>query len=375
MGVKSSPICCHDSAVQALKVCDSSAMGVKSSPICFHDRALQAFEAWDEEKYTHIRTIAKAQCGKVDLFEEKSSGEKFAVKVMPKNASRPNVGIAMRDERGSGHRFEDPLNEVGIMAHLADLGVKEVLAEPCRFCTDDAHDYILLKHCPVGDLFDFVSGQGAPLCEDIMRSKMRQLLKVVQRLHAANIAHRDISLENILVDNGDLRLIDFSQAVLIRESDDADSAPLRYFVKNGKDHYRAPEAFLPQHGSVAVRAMCPVGRKGGESAFVRHDGHNVEVTLPDYASPGKPCTSLPRGYCAAPVDVFACGACFFAMSFLRPDALTVGDTERHVRSCNRQSRLHQPISEEALDLLSAMLHQDPTKRITINDALRHSWFS
>jgi len=149
---------------------------------------------------------------------------------------------------------------------------------------------------------------------------------------------------------------------------------VRYFVKNGKEHYRAPEAFLIENGSKAVRAMCPVGSKGGENAFVRCDGRNIEVMLPDYASPGKICTSLPRGYCAAPVDVFACGACFFAMSFLRPDALTVGDTERHVHSCNRQMRLHQPISEDAVSLLSAMLHQDPTKRITIDDALRHPWF-
>jgi len=349
-------------------------MGVKASPICFHDRALQAFEVWEEETYTRIRTIAKAQCGQVDLFEDKLSGEKFAVKVMPKTASRPNVGIAIRDERGSSRRYEDPLNEVGVMAHLADLGVTEVLPEPRRFCTDDAHDYILLKHCPVGDLFDFVTGHGGPLSEDVLRSKMRQLLEVVQRLHAANIAHRDISLENILVDNGELRLIDFSQAVPIRESEDVDSAPVRYFVKNGKEHYRAPEAFLIENGSKAVRAMCPVGSKGGENAFVRCDGRNIEVMLPDYASPGKICTSLPRGYCAASVDVFACGACFFAMSFLRPDALTVGDTERHVHSCNRQMRLHQPISEDAVSLLSAMLHQDPTKRITIDDALRHPWF-
>jgi len=349
-------------------------MGVKSSPICFHDRALQAFEAWEEDTYTHIRSIAPAQCGKVDLFEDRLSGEQFAVKIMPKKESRPNVGVDKHDERGSTNRFEDPLNEVGVMAHLADLGVKRVLPEPRRFCTDDAHDYILQKHCPDGDLFDFVKGHGSPLLEESLKGKMRQLLEVVQRLHAANIAHRDISLENILVDEGELRLIDFSQAVPILDSD-ADSAPLRYFVKNGKEHYRAPEAFLPRHGGVALRVECPVGSQGGEHAFVRHEGHNIEVKLPDYASTGKQCTCIPRGYCAAPVDVFACGACFFAMSFLRPDALSVGDIERHVCCCNRQSRQYQPLSQDGMNLLSAMLHQDPTRRITIDDALRHSWFS
>jgi len=202
---------------------------------------------------------------------------------------------------------------------------------------------------------------------------MRQLLEVVQRLHAANIAHRDISLENILVDDGELRLIDFSQAVPIRDSD-VDSTPLRYFVKNGKEHYRAPEAFLPHNGGVALQVECPVGSQGGEHAFVRHCGHNIEVKFPHHAPTRKKCTCIPRGYCAASVDVFACGACFFVMSFLRPDAVSVGDTERHVHCCNRQSRQHQPLSENGMNLLSAMLHHDPTKRITIDDALQHSWF-
>jgi len=349
-------------------------MGVKSSPICFHDRALKAFEAWEEETYTHIRPIAPAQCGKVDLFEDRLSGEKFAVKVMPKMFSRPNVGVEMHDERGSARRFEDPLNEVGVLAHLTDLGVKEVLPEPRRFCTDDAHDYILQKHCPDGDLFDFVKGHGSPLPEESLKRKMRQLLEVVQRLHAANIAHRDISLENILVDDGELRLIDFSQAVPIHDSEDADAAILRYFVKNGKHHYRAPEAFLPHHGGMPVQVTCPEGSQGGEHAFVLHGGHNIEVKLPVDAAPRKQCTCIPRGYCAAPVDVFACGACFFAMSFFRPDALSVGDTEMHVRRCNRQSRTDEPLSEDAMNLLSAMLHQNPTKRITVGDALKHSWF-
>jgi len=44
----------------------------------------------------------------------------------------------MHDERGSTNRFEDPLTEVGVMAHLADLGVKKVLPEPRRFCTHSA---------------------------------------------------------------------------------------------------------------------------------------------------------------------------------------------------------------------------------------------
>lgn len=344
-------------------------------PGCFHDRGLQAFEAWDEQEYTWVKTIADARCGSVSLYHSASGGS-FAVKVMPKTSSRPNMKRQAKDERGGTFQFEDPLTEIGVMSHLSDLGVTDVLPEPRRFCTDEHHDYIILKHCDGGDLFDAVCGYGVPLEEEVIQSNMRQLLQAVQRLHAANVAHRDISLENVLIDDGGLKLIDLSQAVPIRESDDdAESPELRYFVAAGKDSYRAPEAIVPHGGDMLIRVTCPPECRGGSVAPVWYQGRRVDVLLPEDATPGKVCAAQPCGYRAAPLDVFSCGACFHAMAFLSHDVRPAGNISDHVRRLNAQNRPTAQLPAEALDLLASMLHPCPDKRITAEDALKNEWFA
>jgi len=347
------------------------------SPGHFHDRGLQAFEQWDEQEYTWVKTIADARCGSVGLYHHSASGESFAVKVMPKTSSRPNVKRQAKDERGGTFQFEDPLTEIGVMSHLSDLGVEDVLPAPRRFCTDEYHDYIILKHCDGGDLFDAVCGHGIPLEEEVLQRYMRQILQAVQRLHVANVAHRDISLENILIDDGGLRLIDLSQAVPIRESDDDDvpSQELRYFVAAGKDSYRAPEAIIPYGGELPIRVVCPSEGRGSTVTPVCHEGRSVDVLLPADATPGRVCAAQPCGYRAAPIDVFSCGACFHAMAFLSHDVRPSGDISNHIGRLNVHSRADAQLPEEALELLASMLHPCPNQRITAEDALKNKWFA
>jgi len=342
----------------------------------FHDRGLQAFEQWDEQEYTWVKTIADARCGNVSLYHS-ASGESFAVKVMPKSSSRPNVKRQAKDERGGTFQFEDPLTEIGVMSHLSDLGVEGVLPQPRRFCTDEHHDYIILKHCDGGDLFDAVCGHGVPLEEETLQDNMRQLLQAVQRLHAANVAHRDISLENVLIDDGVLRLIDLSQAVPIRDSDDdVESSELRYFVAAGKDSYRAPEAMIPHSGDSLIRVICPSERGGGGCVTpVWYQGRRVDVLFPDDATPDRICAARPCGYRAAPLDVFSCGACFHAMAFLSHDVRPTGNISDHIARLNAKNRAAAKLSPDALELLASMLHPCPNNRITAEDALKNKWFA
>ncbi|OLP74463.1 Serine/threonine-protein kinase PLK4, partial [Symbiodinium microadriaticum] len=44
------------------------------------------------------------------------------------------------------------------------------------------------------------------------------ILKAVEYLHEHNVGHRDISLENLLLRQGQVRLMDFGQAVLLRDA-------------------------------------------------------------------------------------------------------------------------------------------------------------
>ncbi len=53
-----------------------------------------------------------------------------------------------------------------------------------------------------------------PLTEHTMRKIGQQLLSAIVYLHEKNIVHRDIKLQNILMLDGDVKIIDFGFSTL-----------------------------------------------------------------------------------------------------------------------------------------------------------------
>ena len=65
-----------------------------------------------------------------------------------------------------------------------------------------------------GELFEYVAmDNGTPLPETICRTYFRQLLMAIHHMHASGVVHRDIKLENILLDETfTLKLADFGMS-------------------------------------------------------------------------------------------------------------------------------------------------------------------
>ena len=65
--------------------------------------------------------------------------------------------------------------------------------------TSENNVYVLIEFISGGIFFDLCIALGG-LGEDVGRFYMNQLINILDHMHSQGIAHRDIKLENILVD-------------------------------------------------------------------------------------------------------------------------------------------------------------------------------
>ncbi|KAJ4482588.1 kinase-like domain-containing protein [Lentinula aciculospora] len=86
-------------------------------------------------------------------------------------------------------------------------------------------DFFVTLYCPAGSLFDILKREGQPaLPQDDVGLMFRQLVRGIRYLHEdAGIVHRDLKLENVLVDeSGTCKITDFGMAWKIGEVVEAD---------------------------------------------------------------------------------------------------------------------------------------------------------
>lgn len=208
--------------------------------------------------------IGAGASGSVNLVTAKSDGRLFALK-----------------------RFRHQLKGEPLSEYLAKVRNEFVIGEHLHhpnlirtvrmFQEEGARDYyILMEYCPY-DFFNLVmSGlmsRGEIFCY------LRQIVNGVAHLHAAGIAHRDLKLDNCVVDvRGVLKLVDFGLAFQFRKArsgvlppnsephgDDHVLVYARGIV--GSDPYLSPEVLVNKAGydprladiwSVAIIYCCMV---------------------------------------------------------------------------------------------------------------------
>jgi len=198
---------------------------------------------WDPQRFQKVRVLQDAarNHGQVHLMLDTHSDEPVAVKQIPNSWICSN-----HSEFLSKHPLETelPWQDLGCVRFLESAGYPFVC--PLRgVFRNETHTFFVYAYASEGDLFSMaVTG----LCpgqnrEVFMLPVVQQLLEGARQLHERDIAHRDISPENIICfRNGDdeqkmqIKIIDFGMASALR------------FMRNhaiGKPSYMAPE----MHGS------------------------------------------------------------------------------------------------------------------------------
>lgn len=169
----------------------------------------------------------------------------------------------------------------------------------------------------------------------LIKEFMQSLLQGIVHLHAKNVVHRDISIDNVMFNpiTKDVVIIDFDLSSFNRSSG--------FYRHVGRDKYDAPE-------KVAIWNQM--------ADMWDSDQTNLRVTKKAYTSK---------------VDIYSAGVLFYMLIFQELHS-PKPKTLRKVLKKLKKKKKHRKHAE--LDLLLKMLAYKPDNRCTAEEALNHSFF-
>lgn len=158
------------------------------------------------KSFDYIQQLGKGGTGDTGLFKDLQSGQEVAIKLI----KRPLPKVIM----------PNILREVTIQAELGEGHVNIVEAK--EVVLTDHHLCLVMEYAAGNSLTGYVADKwqhaqqtGLFLSEDEARYYFRQFVTAVAYCHAHNVAHRDLKLDNTLLDGkrpGRVKLCDFGFA-------------------------------------------------------------------------------------------------------------------------------------------------------------------
>lgn len=245
-----------------------------------------------------------------------------------------------------GRHIEDPLKEVAAMQFLCKDGERKNVLPCWDLFKDDKYIYLVMPFCSSGELFGYVERNGR-FEEPVAKFWFKQLLNALYELQKNGVCHRDISLENILVDqNTKALVIDLGMCIRI--------------PYNSPTGFNDPTVHDASAGTLR-RLILPQGQCG----------------KPNYISPEVLKNSdVFDGFA---IDIWAAGIVLFIMLVGLPPFEWASTEDPRFRLISRgglQQLVEQwqrPISLQAVDLLQGMLKEDPRHRLSMFEILNHPW--
>ncbi|KAK5149220.1 hypothetical protein LTR04_007323 [Oleoguttula sp. CCFEE 6159] len=311
-----------------------------------HSKSAQARRETKFGEYILGQTLGEGEFGKVKMGWKKEGGVQVAIKLIRKETLGSNPG-----------RLPKIYREISILRGLQHPNIVRLheMVETERYIG------IILEYASGGELFDYILTHRY-LKDHNARKLFAQLISGVGYLHKKGIVHRDLKLENLLLDrNKNIIITDFGFANTFNPTDELGDE-IEFNLAN-RDFVRKMR--LEEVGS---------------------DGHKRGDLMA--TSCGSPCYAAPELvvsdtlYTGRKVDVWSCGVILFAMlagylPFDDDPANPEGDNINLLYKYIVSTPLTFPeyVTPHARDLLRRILVPDPRKRADLFEVARHSWLS
>jgi serine/threonine protein kinase len=251
--------------------------------------------------YKYGRLIGRGAFGKVNLSLHVCSGRLVAIKSFEKKNLK------------SKHAKTKIMHEINILKKLRHPYISQILD---TFETD-THIFIVLEYI-CGDLLGFLRKR-SKIPENFAKIIFKQIIEGLKYIHQNKIVHRDIKLDNILIDlTNTVKICDFGVSRKLNPGDIMQD-------HCGTPTYIAPEIFL---------------NKG-------YEGYSCDIWSAGVTLYYMLCGSLPFN----------------------------GNNLKELQKVIKVGKYKpiEDISKEAMNLIDGMLQIDPKKRLTINQILAHPW--
>ncbi|KAF2494268.1 Pkinase-domain-containing protein [Lophium mytilinum] len=290
------------------------------------------------------QTLGEGEFGKVKMGWKKDGGVEVAIKLIRRENLGSNTGRIAKIHR-----------EISILRGLEHPNIVRLH----EMVETERHIGIILEYASGGELFDYILNHRY-LKDNAARRLFAQLISGVGYLHKKGIVHRDLKLENLLLDrNRNIIITDFGFANTFRPDDEL-GEEIEYNLGN-RDF---------------VKKMGLEGTDGNR----RGDLMQTSCGSPCYAAPELVVSdSL---YTGRKVDVWSCGVILYAMlagylPFDDDPANPEGDNINLLYKYIVSTPLTFPeyVTPHARDLLKRILVPDPRKRADLFEVARHSWLS
>ncbi|XP_071007999.1 MAP/microtubule affinity-regulating kinase 4 [Oncorhynchus clarkii lewisi] len=257
------------------------------------------------------KMINKGSFAKVMEGLHISTGEKVAIKVIDKKKARQDSYVLKNMKR------EPRIHQMVRHPHIV------VLLETLE--TENSY-YMAMELCVGGDLMDRIC-EKKRLEEREVRRYTRQILSAVEHLHTHGIIHRDLKIENFLLDeHNNIKIVDFGLSNTLK-----------------------------------------VERESAELL-------NTQCGSPAYAAP----ELLAHSKYGPKVDVWSVGVSMFAMltGTLPFTVEPFNIKQLHQKMVNGEiGTIPNDISKGAVGFVLSLLEPEPSKRPTIRSAMEEKWIN